>query len=302
MPRIARMVIKDEAAVYHVISRVALDGYVLGDVEKEYLVKLIQHLSQVYFTELLGYCVMGNHFHLCIRMLPGEDIGKDEIEARFKRYYGNILSRKKRELAPGQIASFRLKWSDLSEFIREIKQRFSRYYNRLHNRRGYFWADRFKSVIVEDGDTLANCLAYIDLNPVRAGLVSRPEDYRWCSLGYHVQTGNRRRFLSWNFWQQGFGVKGDSARLRHYLDFVYRQGGIGEVNTGEKTDGAINQGQRFRSRTRYFTDSGIIGSKAFVIRWYKEFKHYFGSIHEKQPKRIQGLNGIYSLKRLTGDI
>ena len=39
-----------------------------------------------------------------------------------------------------------------------------------HNRRGYFWGDRFKSVIVENGETLVNCLAYIDLNPSRAGV------------------------------------------------------------------------------------------------------------------------------------
>lgn len=68
MPRIARIVIKDEPAVYHVMSRTALDGFVLGDVEKEYLVELIKKLCKVYFAEVLGFCVMGNHFHLLVRM------------------------------------------------------------------------------------------------------------------------------------------------------------------------------------------------------------------------------------------
>jgi len=53
------------------------------------------------------------------------------------------------------------------------------------NRRGYFWGDRFKSVIVDKGVTLVNCLAYIDLNPLRAGSVKHPEEYRWSSIGYH---------------------------------------------------------------------------------------------------------------------
>ena len=44
---------------------------------------------------------------------------------------------------------------------------------------------RFKSVLLEEGETLIQCLAYIDLNAVRAGIVQRHEDYRWCSLGYH---------------------------------------------------------------------------------------------------------------------
>lgn len=58
--------------VYHVISRVALDGFVLGDVEKEYLLKLIKDLSSVYFVEVLGFCLMGNHFHLLVRMQTGD--------------------------------------------------------------------------------------------------------------------------------------------------------------------------------------------------------------------------------------
>ena len=56
---------------------------------------------------------------------------------------------------------------------------------------------------------------------------------------------------------------------------------------------------RFRYRTRYFIDSGIIGSKAFVDRVYRQFKHYFVSVHEKKPKPIRGLEGVYSLKRLS---
>jgi len=69
-----------------------------------------------------------------------------------------------------------VKLSNLSEFVREIKVEFSSYYNRRHNRRGYFEGNRFKSVFVEKGETLINCLAYIDLNPLRGGLVDRPEE------------------------------------------------------------------------------------------------------------------------------
>ena len=61
MPRIARLIVKGEPTVYHVMSRTALDGFVLGDVEKEHLLKLIKRLSKVYFSEVLGFCLMGNH-------------------------------------------------------------------------------------------------------------------------------------------------------------------------------------------------------------------------------------------------
>jgi len=75
----------------------------------------------------------------------------------------------------------------------------AQYYNRRHNRQGYFWGDRFKSVIVDKGETLVNCLAYIDLNPLRVGIVDRPEEHLWNSLGYHIQTENRDQFLSTDF-------------------------------------------------------------------------------------------------------
>ena len=64
MPRIARLVVKEEDAVYHVISRTALEGYVLGDVEKDFLLQHIKRLAEVSFAEAFGFCIMGNHY-LC---------------------------------------------------------------------------------------------------------------------------------------------------------------------------------------------------------------------------------------------
>jgi hypothetical protein len=61
----------------------------------------------------------------------------------------------------------------------------------------------------------------------------------------------------------------------------------------------LSKSDRFRYRTRYFTDSGIIGSKEFVSTVYERFKNLFSSKHEKKPKSIKGLDGIYSLKRLS---
>ena len=148
MPRISRMLVTGEQAVYHVVSRTALDGYVLEDVEKDYLLGLIKRLSAVYFVEVLGFCLMGNHFHLLVRMHPGEEYRNEEIKRRFRLYYGKDRSR---ALGKGQIPYLREKWGNLSEFVKEIKQGFSRFYNRRHDRKGFFWSDRFKSLILEKG-------------------------------------------------------------------------------------------------------------------------------------------------------
>jgi hypothetical protein len=214
--------------------------------------------------------------------------------------------------AAGWIPSLREKLSSLSEFVREIKVGFARFYNKRHNRRGYFWGDRFKSVIVEKGETLINCLAYIDLNPLRAGLVKRPEEYRWNSLGYHVQTGNKDNFLSLDLGLKEFGVLDPKERLNGYRRYVYEAGAINRpdkmqakvisdkiLEKERKREFELSRSDRFRSRTRYFTDSGIIGSKEFVSENYQRFKNIFSSKHEKKPKPIKGLDGMYSLKRLS---
>jgi len=301
------MIIADEKAVYHVMSRTALDGFPLKDVEKDFMLDLIKRFSSLYLTEILGFCLMGNHFHLLVKMIPENRFTDEDIQKRFERFYGD-----NRAFAVGQIPYLREKLSSLSEFMREIKVGFARYYNRRHNRRGYFWGDRFKSVIVDKGETLINCLAYIDLNPLRAGLVDRPEDYRWNSLGYHLQTQNKDQFLSTDFGFEEFNVKSPKERIRRYRQYVYEAGALNRADKMQakviedkvvakerKKEFEISRISRFRYRTRYFTDSGVIGSKEFVSENYKRFKHLFYSKHEKKPKPIKGLDGIYSLKRLA---
>ena len=307
MPRIARMIFPDQPTVYHVMSRTALDGYPFGDIEKDELVRIIRHLNKVYFTDIIGFCIMGNHFHILIRMLPASDFPLEEIKDRFIRYYGNDLN-----FDPANEGVHSEKWASLSEFMRDLKQRFSRYYNKRHNRRGTLWGERFKSLIVENGETLINCLAYIDLNPLRAGLVERPEDYRWNSIAYHLQAANKDSFLSLDFGLKEFGDFSDDERLTAYRRFLYETGAVDRSAQGSrkvieekyveklrKQDFKISRTERFRYRTRYFSDSGIIGSKVFVAGLYQRFKAHFQCKHDKIPNPIKGLGGIYSLKRLA---
>jgi len=304
MARIPRMLITGEHTVYHVISRTALDGFPFGDVEKDHFYRVVKQMSKIYFTEIIGLCCMGNHFHLLVRMLPEEEFSGADIKKRHERCYG-----KDRFFSEGQIPFFRAKWSNLSEFIKDVKLGFTRFYNKRHNRRGFLWGDRFKSVIVEDGQTLVNCLAYIDLNPVRAGIVEKPEDYRWNSIGYHIQAGNKDDFLSLDFGLKGFGALNAAERLKKYRRFLYESGAVKTekgtqlnekiVEKERERDFELSKINRFAYRTRYFSDSGIIGTKAFVSKHYQNFKHIFQSKNEKIPKRIYGLEGVYSLKRLS---
>jgi putative transposase len=305
MPRIPRMVRTDsgQKTVYHVMSRTALDGLPFKDAEKDELVRVIKRFSMIYAVDVLGLTVMSNHFHILVQMSPGFMLSDDEVRRRFMLLYNTGT-----EFPEGQLDAFRDRLSNLSQYVKDIKQTFSRIYNRKKKRKGTLWGERFKSVIVEKGSTVIHCLAYIDLNAVRAGIVKRPEDYRWGSIGYHVQTGNKDNFLSLDFGLAEFGVE-NSQRLKKYREYLYHAGALDKqgnakiskkVLAEESADGfGIDRIRRFRYRTRYFTDSGVIGSKAFVLATYEVYKDRFFGSRERVPKRVKGINGMYSMKRLT---
>ena len=97
-----------------------------------------------------------------------------------------------------------------------------------------------------------------------------------------------------------------------YRRYVYEAGALDHPGKGQarvidkdiveheqKKKYEIKRIDRFRYRTRYFTDSGIIGTKEFVSKNYMRFKHHFNSKIEKIPKPVKGLSGVYSLKRLS---
>jgi len=146
--------------------------------------------------------------------------------------------------------------------------------------------------------------------------------------GYHVQTNNRDNFLSTDFGLKEFNVRSEKERIRRYRRYVYEAGAVNRPEKGKtpekyaplsqanstgqakvigdrilekerKREFELSRSDRFRYRTRYFTDSGVIGSKEFVSKTYMRFKHHFISKNEKKPKPVKGLSGVYSLKRLS---
>jgi putative transposase len=81
--------------------------------------------------------------------------------------------------------------------MQKLEGEFAEWYNLRKGRSGAFWTDRYHCTMVDGGDYAWNCMQYIDLNMVRAGVVAAPKDWRWC--GYDELTGRRRRYrlLDW---------------------------------------------------------------------------------------------------------
>jgi REP element-mobilizing transposase RayT len=196
---------------YHVMSRTAGGEMVFGDTEKEAFRRLMWRMAKFSGVEVLTYAVMGNHFHLLVKVperakflkrFEGEGGEAKLLEHLSLLYSKAYINGVKAELARVREAgreaeaeaileTFRRRFCDLSIFVKELKERFSRWFNKHHGRRGTLWMDRFKSVLVEDGEALRTMALYIDLNPVRAGLVEDPKDYRW--TGYGEATGGSKR-------------------------------------------------------------------------------------------------------------
>jgi len=190
MPRMPRGIELDKQGVYHLRAQVAgpKGYYPLQEEENaRQLTLIIRHYVGLYFCEAAGFEIMGSHYHLPSRFEPYRELTAQELLELAKRFY------------PGRYRPY-LRWNKkewrvfnrrvfhVSELMRNIGQAFTRWYNRRYGRKGSFWADRFRS---SETDDLEGTVQYVELNAVRAGLVSRPEQWRYGSawMRKHGQDG-----------------------------------------------------------------------------------------------------------------
>lgn len=206
---------RGKPVIYHCISRVVDRRFVFGDLEREQFRMIMRMMENFSGCRVLSYCVMSNHVHLLLEIppMPAEGISDEELLKRLGGLYtqgfvGEVAKQLKdaRKIASDAFAEairsrFTYRMHDLSEFMRTLMQRMTRWFNREHRRTGTLWEERFKSVIVESGDASRMMAAYIDLNPVRAGMVKDPAEYRWSSYGEAV----------------GGGAKGNGKKAREGL-------------------------------------------------------------------------------------
>ena len=335
MARPKRLKLTKEEGFFHITSRTVGQEFFLGDVEKEKLFNIIKYYSGYYFVKPIGLTVMNNHFHLLIKSEPESYYSDDQVKQRIAEYRGKKKKKEKAkvedweeeedgEISDNKLQQIKKQMADISEYVRAIKQTFSRWYNKMNNRIGYLWGDRFKSILIEKGESLLNCLAYIDLNPVRAGIVKRPEDYRWSGIGYRIYTDNKGDFLSFDgiFSESEMKDLPKEELLQCYRYFVYKCGNIKRLSLAEIEEGKdvanvksviddetynhelmrnfkLPKGEIMLGRIRYFSDGMVIGSKKFLKKAYARFA---GEIIRKKDRNVYqtGINrNILSLRRLT---
>ena len=346
--------------LYHVISRVVDRRFVLGTEEKEKFRTLLRMQENFTGCRALSYCLMDNHFHLLLEAPPMAEGGlsDQELLKRLSAIYSQaFVAGVAKELADARTTvyanvggmddaveaiheRFTYRMQDLGEFMKGLLQRFTQWFNRAHSRSGTLWEDRFKSVIVEDGMAARTMAAYIDLNPVRAGMVKDPADYRWSSYGEAVGGGAkgngkkaREGLVRAYFCDQGVGFEAEKWRevsrlYRRLLGLALgRKPGRAEVsqaakglgqtrkNTAELLESKDNEtvmkdlamAKMLRCRIRYFTAGAVIGSKEFVNEAFASARERFGPKRRDGARKLKGkgavANGIlWSLRDLRKGI
>lgn len=316
---------------YHCIGRVVERRFAFGDEEKEKFRTFMRMYENFSGCRVASYCLMSNHFHILLEIptAVSDEAGKISDELFFRRlsalYSEAFVAGVAKEIADARasgahqreaeiFARFTYRMHDLTQFMKGLLQRFTQWFNGKHQRRGRLWEDRFKSVIVESGVAARTISAYIDLNPVRAGLVADPAEYRWSSYGEAIGGGRRgngkkareglvRACLS----DEGAGYESEKWRVvsRKYREIMgyaleRKPGKVkerGRTATDDRRHGekrrpmiasTLGVPAMLRQRVRYFTDGAVIGAKEFVNEAFANARERFGPRRKDGARKLRG--------------
>ena len=208
-PRSTQISLSD-TPYYHIVSRCVRRTFLCGfdkDAGKDYehrrqwIVDRIRLLSSLFAVDICSYAVMSNHYHLVVRLDPAQadDWTFDEVMTRWTALYkGPLLAQRyqaKEPLSPVELTTldeivtvWRKRLAGLSWFMKYLNEPIARAANKEDECTGHFWEARFKSQPLLDEAALISCMAYVDLNPIRAQMADTPETSDYTSIQERITT------------------------------------------------------------------------------------------------------------------
>jgi len=355
---------EERAGIYHVVARTVWKTFLFNDAEKELLRVTMRNYEAFCGVRVLTFCLMTNHVHILVEVPPKQDAEllldapdsvfldrlshiysedfvegiRDSIEkTRIDGEEGDRQGLKNDEgVSAGELAEIYIegiksrytrRMCDLSEFMKAVKQRFTQWYNSENGKKGTLWESRFKSELVQSGYAAQTVAAYIDLNPLRAGMVTDPKDYRWCGYA-EALAGKKEAQLGLLSVMQGVEnvvpncellgslSKNWSEVMDEYRMVLAVDGVAADLNAdpiqGERKSskrkkrkgysreeserilengGKLSRSEMLRCKVRYFSDGVVLGSREFVNSFYQNLK--------KRSQEQANYDGQYE-KRETG--
>ncbi len=320
------------AAHYHCISRVVDRRFVLGDEEKRLFLKLMRFYERFCQVRVTAYCLMSNHFHLLVEVparpevQPSEAWLVEHVQGCYGKATAAILGERLRQMRQNagedavqqHLQSWFARLWDISAFMKTLKQRFTQQYNKAHARRGTLWEDRFRSMLVESGSALATMAGYIDLNPVRAGLVKDPARYPWSSYGAamggdKVARSGLRSIVATVDRGQAQELKGDRWLARYRVWMYGKAEEIKDSRTGKvlrkgtshedaaevlKRGGKLTLAELLRCRLSFLTRGVALGTSEFVESVFQSQRWRFDPKREQGPRVPRGGDATWEGLRL----
>ena len=214
LPR-GKYVQEEKVGIYHCFSRCVRRAFLYGfdpysgrdySHRKAWLVDRLRDLTSIFAVEVCDYSIMTNHYHTILRTRPdiADDWSDQEVASRWltlcPQYYRSKkasipIDEQIRNLAlyPDRIAILRKRLSSLSWFMGRLNEFIARAANKEDGVKGRFWESRFKCQALLDVAAIAACMVYVDLNPIRSGLASTPEESDFTAIQQRIRAWHRNK-------------------------------------------------------------------------------------------------------------
>ncbi|WP_444914058.1 transposase [Microbulbifer sp. TRSA007] len=236
----------DATPYYHCVSRCVRRAFLCGrdivsgkdyDYRREWIENRMHKLAEVFALDLAAYAVMSNHYHvvLYIDKKSADKWSLFEVITRWQKIFkasnlaqrylnGDALDSCELKALEGIVSIWRERLMDISWFMRCLNEAIARQANAEDKCTGRFWEGRFKSQALLDERALAACMAYVDLNPIRANIAKTPEDSDHTSIQQRIRaaiSGEQHKSLLPLVGDERQNMpKGLPFQLDHYLELV----------------------------------------------------------------------------------
>ncbi|WP_025819305.1 hypothetical protein [Shewanella marina] len=204
-----RLVSLEDTPYYHCVSRCVRKAYLCGvdsytgqsyEHRRDWIEERLLKLVQVFSIDLCAYAVMSNHLHVVLKV----DVERvqawsdEEVILQWQKLFkGTLLTQKflkgekieayELETLNNTITEYRKRLIDISWFMRSLNEPIARKANKEDKCTGRFWEGRFKSQALLDEAAVLACMAYVDLNPIRANIAKTPETSDYTSIQRRIK-------------------------------------------------------------------------------------------------------------------
>lgn len=198
-----------ETPFYHCISRCVRRAFLCGhdavtgrdlSHRRAWVVRRMRVLSRVFTIDVCAFAIMGNHYHLVLRIddMQAQRLSAREVARRWRRLFkgdtavqrfleGGELDEAEQQRVRATVGAWRSRLASLSWYMRALNEHIARRANAEDACKGRFWEGRFKSQALLDDQALLSCMAYVDLNPIRAQMALTPETSAFTSISQRIR-------------------------------------------------------------------------------------------------------------------